>query len=154
MRAALVFSGVFVTVVGLATLGCATSHVADRAALDELLSTQQAAWNRGDIDAFMQGYAKTDDIIFTSGGKIRRGFTETLEKYRKAYVAKGVMGHLEFEVLEVRWLGADAAILLGRYTLTETPKAGSGLFTLIFERFPEGWKCVHDHTSADRKPKR
>ncbi len=132
--------------------GCATDRAADRAAIADVLTAQQQAWNRGDIDAFMAGYDKADDIIFTSGGKVRRGYAATLEKYRKSYVAAKAMGKLGFQIVEVRWLGPDAALLMGRYRLTETPKAGSGLFTLIFERRPDGWKCVHDHTSSNPKP--
>jgi ketosteroid isomerase-like protein len=58
------------------------------------------------------------------------------------------MGSLAFEILDVRGLGADGAIVLGTWTLTETPKAGSGVFSLGMLRTPAGWRIVHDHTSA------
>lgn len=131
--------------------GCATTRTADKSAIEGVLAAQQAAWNRGDVVAFMDGYARADDIVFTSGGQVRRGYEATLAKYRKSYADAGAMGHLEFELLEVRFLGSDAALVMGRFVLTETPKSGSGLFTLVFERGAQGWRCIHDHTSGDKK---
>ncbi len=136
--------------------GCATTvsdRTADAEAIRSVLMAQQAAWNRGDIVAFMDGYARSDDIVFTSGGKVRRGFDATLSKYRTSYVDGGAMGRLGFELIETRLLGPDAALVMGRFELTETPKAGSGLFTLIFERTDDGWRCIHDHTSGDSRKK-
>src|SRR5690606_13431315 len=83
---------------------------------------------------------------------IRRGFEETREKYLARYgSARETMGELRFEILDVRALGScsDAAIVLGRWQLTETPEAGSGVFSVILERQGESWRIVHDHTSAD-----
>jgi ketosteroid isomerase-like protein len=59
------------------------------------------------------------------------------------------MGHLDFEILDVRGLGDDGAVVLGRWRLTDTPEAGAGVFSLAFLRTGEGWRIVHDHTSAD-----
>ncbi len=126
---------------------------ADRKAIERLLADQQAAWNRGDLDAFLAGYERSDQLIFTSGAKIRRGFSETEQKYRERYGSSTqTMGKLEFELLEIRGIGPDAALVLGRYTLRDTPEAGSGIFSLVFERQADGWKIVHDHTSAEPAP--
>ena len=134
--------------------GCASqSHRRDALAIQDVLSSQAAAWNRGDIVAFMDGYERSDALVFTSGGAVRRGFDATLERYRKAYVEKGRMGQLTFELVETRFVGSDAAVVLGKYHLTETPKAGTGLFTLVFIRTADGWRCIHDHTSAAPRPK-
>ena len=59
------------------------------------------------------------------------------------------MGQLAFQVLEVQPAGPDAAVMLGRWRLTDTPQAGSGVFSIVFERRPEGWRVIHDHTSSD-----
>jgi ketosteroid isomerase-like protein len=117
-----------------------------------VLDEQRAAWNRGDLDAFLAGYEPSDRLLFTSGGKIQQGFDATREKYRGRYgEAPETMGQLSFEILDVRALGscADAAIVLGRWGLTETPVAGSGVFSVIFERHGKRWEIVHDHTSSD-----
>lgn len=144
-------------------LGCASDPAPpvcdgnfDEAAVVRVLDEQRAAWNRGDLDAFVAGYEPSERLLFTSGGNIRRGFDETREKYRARYgEAPETMGQLSFEILDVRALGscADAAIVLGRWRLTDTPVAGSGVFSVILERHGEPgqprWEIVHDHTSSD-----
>ena len=123
---------------------------ADHAAVTSLLERQAAAWNQGDLDAFMVGYARTPELIFTSGSKVRRGWEETRAKYQARYGNDpATMGHLVFDILEVQPLGADGAVVLGRWTLTETPEAGSGVFSVVLERRDGEWKVVHDHTSSD-----
>ncbi len=137
----------------LFALGCAPGRQfgsADHAAITSLLDKQAAAWNRGDLDAFMAGYANTPDLVFTSGAKIRRGWEQTRAKYKARYGSDpATMGRLALDVLEVQPLGADGAVVLGRWTLTKTAEAGSGVFTVVFERRTGGWRVVHDHTSAD-----
>lgn len=143
-----------VLLIGLAS--CATTtpmHAftsADDTAVRGVLSTQQDAWNRGDLDAFMAGYLHSPDLVFTSGGHIRHGYDETIAKYRAKYGAdRSTMGHLTFEILQIQTLGADGAIVLGHWKLTDTPNAGAGVFSLGFQRTRDGWKIIHDHTSAD-----
>jgi uncharacterized protein (TIGR02246 family) len=118
----------------------------------DLLESQRDAWNRGDIDAFMRGYWKNDDLRFASGGDIQRGFATTLDRYRKTYPDRGAMGTLEFELVEVRALGPEAVYVFGRWRLARTqdaPGAGPrGLFTLIVERKDGRWVITRDHTSA------
>jgi ketosteroid isomerase-like protein len=117
-----------------------------------VLEQQREAWNAGDLDGFLAGYEQSDALLFTSGAKIRRGFEETREKYKARYGdARETMGVLSFEILDVRPLGAcsDAAVVLGRWGLSETAQAGSGVFSVILERREGSWRIVHDHTSAD-----
>ena len=123
---------------------------ADDTAVRAVLHAQQDAWNRGDLEAFMAGYAHAPDLVFTSGGKVRHGWQETYDKYRAKYGGDRTgMGHLDFEVLGVQPLGGDGAIVLGRWKLTDTPNAAGGVFSLAFARTPAGWRIVHDHTSVD-----
>lgn len=135
----------------LSLLGCRHRfREADRKELAALLDRQQQAWNRGDLAGYMEGYARTSALVFTSGGKVRRGWDETMTAYRKRYGGdRAGMGRLVLEVLDVQPVGGDGAVVLGRWRLTETPQAGGGVFSVIAERRPEGWRIVHDHTSAD-----
>lgn len=127
-----------------------TFSAADRTAALAVLDAQVAAWNRGDLEGYMAGYARTDDLVFTSGSKVRRGWDETIEKYRAKYGSDpSTMGTLSFEILGVQPLGADGVVVLGRWQLTDTPESGSGVFSVVLERRPEGWRVVHDHTSSD-----
>jgi ketosteroid isomerase-like protein len=121
---------------------------ADRAAITAVLDAQVAAWNRGDLAAYMEGYAKIDDLIFTSGGKVRRGWQTTFDQYRKRYAQDpAAMGKLVFQIDRIDPVGADAAVVLGTWILTGSPHDGRGIFSLVLERRPEGWQIVHDHTS-------
>ncbi len=131
----------------------------DRAAIVGLLREQQAAWNRGDLEAFLRGYDRSPDLVFTAGAEIRRGFDETRARYLARYGgADGAagghrMGRLEFADLEVRMLGRDGAVVLGRWRVTQSPERGEGVFTLALLRTRAGWRIVHDHTSAARPPR-
>jgi beta-aspartyl-peptidase (threonine type) len=122
-----------------------------RAAITAVLDEQQAAWNRADVDAFMKGYWDSPELTFLGAGGMTRGWQPVLARYRKNYPGQKAMGHLDFSELEVRALGGDAALVLGRWHLKRASDELGGVFTLVFQRFPEGWRIIHDHTSLDRK---
>lgn len=119
-------------------------------AIEQVLQRQQDAWNRHDLAAFMDGYWNSPDLTFFSGARQTGGWQATLERYRKTYQSEGhEMGSLQFSDLRIEALGPDAAFVRGAWQLTLSDgKTPHGLFTLIFRKFPEGWKIVHDHTSA------
>jgi ketosteroid isomerase-like protein len=121
-----------------------------KAAVETVLRTQQDAWNRHDLEDFMAGYWNSPDLTFFSGAIERNGWQATLDRYRAAYASPGhEMGKLEFSGLRIEMLGADAAFVRGSWHLTMSDgKTPHGLFTLVFRKFPDGWKIVHDHTSA------
>lgn len=122
---------------------------ADDASVRAVLDAQREAWNRGEIDVFLAGYERSERLVFTSGAKVRRGFAETETKFRAKYGHQTeTMGKLSFELLDVRGVGADGAIVLGRWALTETPESGAGIFSVVLERQGAQWRIIHDHTSA------
>jgi ketosteroid isomerase-like protein len=137
----------------IALCGCATAHSftpADRAAVTATLEAQVAAWNREDIAGFMDKYARSDQLVFTSGGKIRRGWQATYDAFRTKYAtAPGTMGQLQFEVLQIDPAGADGCVVLGRWTLVSGAHPATGIFSVVLERQSQGWRVIHDHTSAD-----
>lgn len=112
-----------------------------------VMSAQVAAWNRGDIDGFMDGYAKSAQTEFVSGAKITRGWQTVRDNYRKKYDNREKMGTLKFSEIKVTPLASDAAIVLGRWQLVRPKDKPHGTFTLLFRRTPAGWRIVHDHTS-------
>jgi beta-aspartyl-peptidase (threonine type) len=112
-----------------------------------VLDIQQAAWNRGDIEAFMSYYWRSDALTFQSGGIRTHGWDGVLVRYKTNYPPDR-MGRLEFADLDVHLLGRDAAFVLGRFRLDQGGTVKEGVFTLIFRRLPEGWRIVHDHTST------
>jgi ketosteroid isomerase-like protein len=118
--------------------------------IKHVLVSQVEAWNKGNIEGFMQGYWNSPDLIFMSGANITKGWQPTLERYRRNYQQGGnEMGHLEFQDLTIDLLSRRAAVVTGKWALTmSTGKHPHGVFTLIFKHMPGGWKIVQDHTSS------
>ena len=115
----------------------------------DVLDRQVQAWNRRDLEGFMQGYWHSPDLTFYSGGTIVSGWEQTLGRYRDRYQSEGKeMGHLEFTTVKIELLGPSAAFVRGRFYLKMTSAESSGLFTLTLKKLADGWKIIHDHTST------
>lgn len=115
-------------------------------AIRKVLENQQAAWNAGDIERFMEGYWKSDSLQFI-GRSIRYGWKATLEGYKKGYPDKAAMGTLQFDLWQFRKLSEDVWLVTGKYTLIREKDKPSGPFTLIFRKIEGRWLIVYDHTS-------
>lgn len=114
-----------------------------------VLDRQVQAWNRRDLEGFMQGYWRSSDLTFYSGGATVSGWDETLARYRNRYQSAGnEMGTLDFQDLKIELLGPRAAFVRGRFHLKMSSTEPSGVFTLTFRKFAGGWKIIHDHTST------
>jgi beta-aspartyl-peptidase (threonine type) len=120
------------------------------AVLEPMLAEQSAAWNRGDIPAFMKAYWNDPKMTFSSGGKTERGWQATLERYKKNYPDQKAMGKLTFSELETTQLDANVALMLGRWKL-ERDEPIAGNFSLVWKLTENGWKIVHDHSSSDKQ---
>ena len=129
----------------------AEGREADKTAITTVLNDQQAAWNRGDVDAFLEGYWHSPELTFSGSTGVSRGWDGVMARYKKNYPDRATMGQLDFSELEFRFLGPDAALVLGRWHLKRDRGDMGGVFSLVWQRFPEGWKIVHDHTSAAEK---
>lgn len=134
----------------LSTSVAAQSDKQRSAAVREItavLNTQTDAWNRGDIDGFMRGYWNSEKLVFASGDNVTHGWQTTLDRYKRNYDSREKMGTLKFSDLEFNVISKDAAVVLGSWSLTRTSDNPKGKFTLIFRKFKDGWRIVHDHTS-------
>jgi ketosteroid isomerase-like protein len=119
------------------------------AAARAVIEAQQAAWNRGDIEGFMDGYAREETTTFVSGDTVTRGWQTVLERYRRRYDTRAKMGTFAFTELELKPLSPFYTMATGRWQLTlESGEAPRGRFTLILRRTAAGWRVVHDHTSS------
>jgi len=141
----LCFTAIVASVLALEPTGEAISEI------QKVLRAQREAWNRGDIDAFMNGYWRSDKTVFVSGDDVTRGWQKVLDRYKAKYSDRAKMGTLTFSEIEITALNDDAAVALGSWKLKRAADEPHGRFTLIFRKFPEGWKIVHDHTSAAEK---
>ncbi len=140
--------GIFVFFYRQAIATAAEERSADREAINAVLTAQQSAWNRGDVDAFLTGYWRSPELTFSGSSGVARGWDGVLARYKKNYPDRAAMGVLDFSNLEIRFLGPDAALVLGHWHLKRDKGDVGGVFTLVWQRFPDGWKIIHDHTSA------
>jgi len=143
------------TLVVLAALALPSSQPATdvEKAIRAVLDAQVVAWNSGDIEGFMEGYWRSPKLTFSSGGDVTRGWDATLQRYKKKYQSEGAeMGKLTFRDLEIESLGPEAALVRGRWQLVRTKDKPGGVFSLVLRKLPEGWRIVHDHTSAAESP--
>ena len=113
-----------------------------------VLETQQAAWNRGDINEFMNGYDRADTTTFVSGGELIRGWQTVLERYKQRYKSRDEMGTLAFSDLSVKPISPDFALADGRWQLTRANDKPNGRFTLLFQRINGNWRIIHDTTTS------
>ena len=124
-----------------------TKDEKSKTAIRRVMDEQTAAWNRGDIDGFMQGYWNSPNLTFISGDNVTKGWQPTLERYKKSYNSREKMGVLSFTDLEITLTSKDSAVVLGRFTLVREKDKPTGMFTLNFRKFKEGWRIIIDHTS-------
>jgi ketosteroid isomerase-like protein len=117
------------------------------AAVRAVIEEQAAAWNRGDVAGYMEGYAKEDSTTFVSGDTITRGWQTVLDRYKARYDTRAKMGTLAFSELDLKPLSEFYIMATGRWQLTRDADTPHGRFTLIFRRTVAGWRIVHDHTS-------
>jgi ketosteroid isomerase-like protein len=117
-------------------------------AIKAVINAQRDAWNRGDIEGYMEGYDKSDNTVFVSGDNVNRGWNTVLERYKRSYDSREKMGQLEFSDLEITLLSKDSAVVLGRWLLKRSKDEPHGRFTLIFKKTQSGWRIIHDHTSS------
>ncbi len=135
----------FFMILFLLSLGCLPQSKS-QAEIMEVLEKQKDAWNRGDLKGYMAYYWNSEELTFQSGDRRVKGWNTLYERYSRSYSADK-MGRLEFSDLEIKMLGENHALVIGRWQIEwETEKKG-GVFTLIIKKFPEGWRIIHDHTS-------
>ncbi len=140
-----------VLLVALVTVASSWPARAQDAAQDQIkqvLQAQESDWNRGDVEAFMHGYKDSPDTTFI-GKSVEHGYRAILQRYKAAYTSQAIMGKLDFSGLDVRMLGSRYAVATGKFHLARSAAGGgdtSGLFSLVFEKTPEGWRIIVDHT--------
>ncbi|RPD45682.1 nuclear transport factor 2 family protein [Hymenobacter sediminis] len=114
----------------------------------QVLATQTAAWNRGDVAAFMQGYWQNDSLVFIGKSGLTYGWQPTLDNYRRSYPNAATMGQLDFTNLRIQLLSSDAAHVIGRWHLARLTAGDlQGHFLLVWRRIAGKWVIIADHSS-------
>ena len=141
----------FFAFITLSSIVDARAHCSPRASaqseIESVLKMQQDAWNHGDIESFLKGYWRSPNLTFSGSDGTLRGWNAVLQRYKTAYPDRAAMGQLTFSDLEYHELGSHAYLVLGKWHLDRAGGAIGGVFTLVFQHFPVGWRIIHDHTS-------
>ena len=124
-----------------------TLHAQDKQAIIKVMEVQRQAWNRGDIEGFMQGYWKSDSLMFVGKAAPVYGWVNTLNRYKKSYPDKAAMGVLAFDILKVDVLDPKNAFVFGAWHVKQDKGTIGGYYTLWFRKIAGVWKIVVDHTS-------
>lgn len=119
----------------------------DKELILQVLEDQRLAWNRGDIEAYMQGYVQSDSLLYVGRTGPKYGWKNTLENYKKSYPNKQAMGYLSFDIKDVKLLSPDYAFVLGAWNLKREKDEPGGHFTLIVKKINGEWKVISDHSS-------
>jgi hypothetical protein len=122
----------------------------DSLAIVKILYEQQEDWNRGDIDAFMQGYLKSDQLVFSGSSGPIYGWEATRNRYKKTYSDRQKMGKLKFDILNIIGLSSTVIQLQGKFYLSRIIGDTQGYFTLNWIKVNNEWFIISDHTSASK----
>ena len=131
----------------VANISAQTKNDKTATEIRRVMDEQAAAWNAGDIEGYMRGYWNSPELVFISGDTVTKGWQPTLDRYKKRYDSRAKMGTLAFTDVEIEVLSKDAAKVLGSWALQRDADNPKGKFTLIFRKFKDGWRIIHDHTS-------
>ena len=121
-------------------------HNPDKAAILQVIKKQQASWNNGNIDGFMEGYWNSPELRFLSKNGLRYGWQSVMDNYKKNYDTKEKMGQLVFDILSTEILNKESALVIGKWKVIAT-KTSEGYFSLWFKKIDGKWQIVLDHTS-------
>ncbi|HMU25300.1 MAG TPA: nuclear transport factor 2 family protein [Ferruginibacter sp.] len=138
---------VFAILLLLAFANANAQKTNDEQQVRAVLAMQQASWNNGNLDMFMQGYWKSDSVMFIGSKGIVYGWQNTMDGYKKGYPDTASMGKLQFTLLEVKRLSVMYFFVVGKWELTRTMGNLSGHFTLLFKKIKGRWVIVADHSS-------
>ncbi|MCW5518580.1 nuclear transport factor 2 family protein [Aureitalea sp. L0-47] len=116
----------------------------DEAAILEVMKQQEEAWNNFDLEAFMEGYWKSDSLKFFGKSGVTHGWEQTLERYKKGYPDKSNTGTLNFKIEEISPIETKSYYVMGRYYLTRDAGDAEGIFMIIFRKIDGEWKIISD----------
>jgi ketosteroid isomerase-like protein len=137
----------FISILFVLFTSISYSQSKDEKAIRQLLSSQNEAWNRGNIDGFMVGYWNNDSLLFIGKSGLKYGYQTTLNNYKKSYPDQASMGELKFDLYKINVLDKENAFVVGKWFLKRTIGDVGGHFTLLLRKIKGQWTIVADHSS-------
>lgn len=131
----------------LAFANAVSAQSKDESTIRQLLDQQAAAWNRGDVTNFMQGYWENDSLMFIGKSGVTYGWTNTLNNYKKGYPDAAAMGQLTFTLIQVKRLSKKYYHVTGKWFLKRSIGDVGGHYTLLLEKIKGRWVIIADHSS-------
>ncbi len=122
----------------------------DKNEIISVLKQQEKLWNKGDIDGFMQGYVKSDYLVFNGSSGPFYGWDSVKDRYIKTYPSKEKMGKLNFKIHNISLITSSVAQLIGQFFLSYPKSEVSGYFTLVLVKSKGEWLILSDHTSRSK----
>jgi ketosteroid isomerase-like protein len=119
----------------------------DELGIRKVLDDQLKAWNKGDVESFMQGYWKNDSLMFIGKSGVNWGWQKTLENYKKGYPDTTAMGKLSFDIIVIKKLSPEYYYVVGKWMLKRSIGDLSGHYNLLFRKVNGSWLIIADHSS-------
>ncbi|PWS27189.1 DUF4440 domain-containing protein [Pedobacter yonginense] len=138
---------ILITLLCLVALNTYAQTPKDKQAILDVLESQRQEWNKGNVEAYMQGYAKSDSLLFVGKNGPTYGWQKTLDNYKKGYPDKAAMGLLTFGIKKIDFLNQDVAFVLGSWNVKRAQDELKGYFTLLLKKINGQWKIIVDHSS-------
>ncbi|AKQ45447.1 hypothetical protein TH63_07020 [Rufibacter radiotolerans] len=129
---------------------CAPSKIAlpeVKGEIAQIMDAQSQAWNRGDLEAFMEPYWHSDSLVFVGHSGPTFGWDKTLQNYKRSYPTQEAMGKLAFTLLHTSAISKDALLVVGKWHLSRRIGDLQGHFSLVFRKIGGKWQIVADHSS-------
>jgi ketosteroid isomerase-like protein len=147
MKGTVILPLLFISVIAFGQSKSARPAGADEIVIRKVLQNQTEAWNRGDVEGFMQGYWKNDSLMFIGKSGINWGWQKTLENYKRGYPDTASMGQLSFDIILVKKLSPEYYYVIGKWMLNRSIGDLSGYYNLLFKKINGQWLIVADHSS-------
>ncbi len=125
-----------------------TNYQAAKQEITTMMMQQAKDWSNGNLEAFMQGYIKSDSLKFVGSNGLTYGWQQTLDNYKKNYPTKDHTGILTFNLIDFNQLAKDVFLVIGEYHLKRTIGDANGIFSIILKKINGEWKIITDHSSA------
>jgi ketosteroid isomerase-like protein len=133
--------------IGAFLLACVSSAICQETEIRNIMAEQEACWNNGDLECYMQGYWKSNELVFVGSGGPRYGWQVTLNNYKSSYPTPAAMGTLKFDILKLQPIGKKNYLVIGKWSLKRERDNPQGHFSLVWEKINGKWKIIADHSS-------